>query len=81
VGQQTSLGLYLAMSINPNTAFNLSAFYNPSTQQVTEVDYALNVRCDCATFGFVYRTFPPNPTANNFMLMVQLNSFGPNTTF
>ena len=79
---QTTLGLSVSMSINPNTAFNISASYNLTTQQLTEVDYALNVRCDCVTVGLVYRTFPQSPASNNLMIAVELNAFpGRTVTF
>ncbi len=81
LAQQTTLGLNVSMTITPATAFSVSSQYNVTTQQLTEVDYAVNVRCDCVTVGFVYRTFPQSPSANNLMLTVQLNSLGSNVTF
>ncbi|HET9002138.1 MAG TPA: hypothetical protein VFP86_21055 [bacterium] len=78
---QTTLGLYLSMNITPTTLFNISGYYNTTTQQISEVDYALNIRCDCATFGIVYRTYPQSPGSNNFLFMVQFNALGPNSTF
>ena len=82
LSMQTSLGLTVSMSINPNTAFNVSAYYNTTTQQLTEVDYALNVRCDCVTVGLVYRTFPQNPAGNMVELSIELNAFpGRNVVF
>jgi lipopolysaccharide export system protein LptA len=82
LSQQTTLGLAASMSISSDVAFNVSAQYNLTTQQLTEIDYALNVRCDCVTIGLVYRTFPNNPSGNNLMISVQLNAFpGQTVTF
>ena len=81
LAQQTTLGLNVGMTITPTTALSVSSEYNVTTRQLTEVDYAVNVRCDCVTVGFVYRTFPQSPSANNLMLTVQLNSLGSNVTF
>ncbi len=61
------------MNITSNIALNVAGYYDMGTQQINEIDYALNVRCDCATFGLVYRMFLQNPALNNFMLMAQLN--------
>jgi len=82
LAQQTTLGLNVSLTITPTTALSVSSQYNLATQQMTEVDYALNVRCDCVTVGLVYRTFPLTPSANNLMVTVQLNAFpGSNVTF
>src|SRR5207302_1541543 len=82
LAQQTTLGLNVSMTITPTTALSVSSQYNLATQQMTEVDYALTVRCDCVTVGLVYRTFPLTPSANNLMVTVQLNAFpGSNVTF
>src|SRR6266513_1983625 len=82
LAQQTTLGLNVSLTITPATAFSVSSQYNLATQQLTEVDYALNVRCDCVSFGLVYRTFPQSPSANNVMFTVELNAFpGTNVTF
>jgi lipopolysaccharide assembly outer membrane protein LptD (OstA) len=75
LAKQTTLGLTASMSISPDVAFNVSALYNLTTQQLAEVDYALNVRCDCVTVGLVYQTFPYNPAANKLLVTVQLNAF------
>jgi hypothetical protein len=75
VSNQTTLGTTVALAITPNIAFDVSGYYNFTTQQVTEIDYALNVRCDCVTVGLVYRTFPPNPGANTINFAVSLNAF------
>jgi lipopolysaccharide assembly outer membrane protein LptD (OstA) len=82
LAMQTTLGLNTSLSIDPNTAFNISAQYNLTTQQLTEVDYALNVRCDCVTVGLVYQTFPQSPGSNRLMVTIQLNAFpGRTVTF
>ena len=79
---QTTLGLSTSFRINDNTAFNISAQYNLTTQQVTEIDYALNLRCDCVTVNLVYQTFPQNPAGNMLMVVVELNTLsGGNVTF
>jgi lipopolysaccharide assembly outer membrane protein LptD (OstA) len=75
LAQQTTLGLTASMSISPDVAFNIYAQYNLSTQQLVEVDYAVNVRCDCVSVGLVYQTFPNSPASNNLMLSIQLNAF------
>ena len=81
LAQQTTLGLNVSMTITPTTAFSVSSQYNLSSHLLTEVDYAVNVRCDCVTVGFVYRTFPQSPSANTLVLTVELNSLGNNVTF
>ena len=82
LGLQTILGLGVAMSITSNLAFNVSAAYNLTTQQLAEVDYAVNYRCDCITVGLVYHTFPQSPSVNYLSVMVGLNVFpGTNVTF
>jgi len=73
LAKQTYLGANLSLSIDPNTAFNVSATYNFTTQQLAEVDYSVNIRCDCVTLGVVYQTFPYSPAANNLILTVGLN--------
>ncbi len=75
LGMQTSTGLSISMSISPTTTFNVSGYYNLTTRQLTEVDYAVNVQCDCVTIGLVYRTFPYSPGSNGFFLMAGLNVF------
>ena len=75
LARQTSTGLNVAMSITPDIAFNVSAYYNLTTQQLTEIDYAVNVRCDCVTVGLVYRSFPQNPGGNALMVTFGLNVF------
>jgi hypothetical protein len=69
---QTTLAGLIALAISPTVQFNASASYNLTTQQVSEVDYALNVQCDCVAIGLVYRTFPQTPSLNQFALMVGL---------
>ena len=69
----TTLGLSVSMNITSNIALNVAGYYDAGTQQITEIDYALNIRCDCVTFGLVYRMFLQTPALNNFMLMVNLN--------
>lgn len=80
LARQTTLGATVAMNITTNVAFNLSAYYNFTTRQLTELDYAVNVRCDCATFGLLYRTFPQSPGSNSINFAVSLNAF-PGTGF
>lgn len=77
---ETTLGLTAAMSINRNTEFDISAYYSLLTGQLNEIDYALNLRCDCASIGLVYQTFPYSPSRNAFMVTVELN-VGPSVTF
>ncbi len=75
LAMQTVTGLTVSLSVSPTTTFNVSAAYNLTTQQLAEVDYSVNVQCDCVTIGLVYRTFPQSPSANNFLLMAGLNAF------
>jgi lipopolysaccharide assembly outer membrane protein LptD (OstA) len=82
LSMQTTVGLSMAFNISSNLAFNIYGQYNLTTQQLTEVDYGINVRCDCVTVGVVYRTFPQSPASNSFVLAVQINAFpGRNFTF
>ncbi len=74
LGHQTTLGLTASMSITPDIVFNVSAQYNATTQQLSEVDYAVNVRCDCVAVGFVYQTFPYSPAGNRLLITIQLNA-------
>ena len=75
VSMQTTVGLSLAFNVSSNVVFNVYGQYNLATQQLTEVDYGINVRCDCVTVGLVYRTFPQNPAANNLLVAVEINAF------
>ncbi len=73
--QQYVFNLSLAMRVTANTLFNVTAWYNLTTQQVTEVDFAISHRCDCVTIGLLYRTFPQSPSGNTLMVTVTLNTF------
>lgn len=74
LGRQTTLGLTASMSISPDIVFNVSAQYNVTTQQLNEIEYSLNVRCDCVAVGLVYQTFPYSPISNKLLITVQLNA-------
>jgi len=73
--QQTSLGLNVGLALTPQILLGASGSYNLSTQQWAEVDYALNVKCDCVSVGILYRTFPASPSQNTFYLTVGLTPF------
>ena len=75
LAMQTSMGATLSMSLSPTTTFSVSGYYNLTTRQLTEVDYAVNVQCDCAAIQVAYRTFPQGPQSNGFFFTVGLNAF------
>jgi hypothetical protein len=73
--QQPTLGLNASFAVTPQVLFSVSSQYNLSVQQWTEVDYAINARCDCVSIGLLYRTFPTNPAANQILFTVGLSAF------
>jgi lipopolysaccharide assembly outer membrane protein LptD (OstA) len=75
LSMQTTVGLSMAFNITSNVVFSVYGQYNLTTQQLTEIDYGINVRCDCVTVGLIYRTFPQSPASNNFILAVEINAF------
>jgi len=75
LAMQTSMGATLSMSLSPTTTFSVSGYYNLTTRQLTEVDYAVNVQCDCAAIQVAYRTFPQGPQSNGFFFTVGLSAF------
>jgi lipopolysaccharide assembly outer membrane protein LptD (OstA) len=82
LAQQYNLGLSMSLNISPTFVFNIYAQYNLTTQQLAEVDYGINIRCDCVAVGLIYRTFPQNPASNNFIVAIEINAFpGRNFSF
>lgn len=80
--QQTTAGLNLGFTISPSVQFNTSVSYNLTTQQLTEIDYAVGATCDCLALGVVYRTFPTNPSANQWFVTIGVSTLpGIATTF
>jgi hypothetical protein len=75
LAMQTSMGLTLSMNLSPTTQFSVSGYYNLTTKQLTEVDYAVNVQCDCVSIQVAYRTFPQGTQGNGFFFTVGLNAF------
>jgi hypothetical protein len=75
LAQQYVFNLSLAMRVTDDTLFNVSAWYNLTTRQLTEVDYAINQRCDCVAIGLLYRTYPQSPAANTFLVTMTINAF------
>ncbi len=71
--QQTTVGGAIALAISPTVQVNVSAAYNATTQQMTEVDYALNVECDCVAVGILVRTFPQTPSQNVYFFTIGLS--------
>jgi hypothetical protein len=72
---QTSMGATLSMNLSPTTQFSVSGYYNLTTKQLTEVDYAVSVQCDCVSIQVAYRTFPQGTQGNGFFFTVGLNAF------
>ncbi len=72
--QQTTAGLNLAFTISPSLQFGTNVSYNLTTQQLSEVDYAVSATCDCVALGVVYRTFPPNPVSNQWYITLGINT-------
>ena len=70
---QTIIGANFTMAVAKGVLLSVAPLYNVSTGQLNEVDYALNVKCDCITANFVYRTFPQNPSANQFVFTIGLS--------
>jgi hypothetical protein len=69
---QTTLGGSLSFNISPSLTFVVSPQYNVTVHQWAEIDYALNVRCDCVTVGLLYRTFPQTPSSNQLFITFNL---------
>lgn len=79
---QTTASLYLGFTISPTLQFSSSISYNVNTQQVTEIDYAVNATCDCVSLGVVYTTFPNAPLTNRWYITVGINTLpGISTTY
>ncbi|HEV2358006.1 MAG TPA: LptA/OstA family protein [bacterium] len=72
--QQTTVGLNLAFTVSPSILFSTNVLYNLTTQQYTEVDYAVNATCDCVSLGVVYRTFPQSPASNQWYVTLGINT-------
>ncbi len=73
--QQTTLGANIALAISPTVFFAVSGAYNTATQQVTEVDYTLNVQCDCLAVSLLVRTFPQTPSQNVYFFTLGLSPY------
>jgi hypothetical protein len=72
--QQTTAGLNLAFTIGPSLQFGTNLTYNLTTQQYTEIDYAVSATCDCVALGVVYRTFPTSPASNQWYITLGINT-------
>lgn len=80
--QQYTAGLNLAFTISPSLQFGTNVSYNLTTQQLTEVDYAVSATCDCVSLGVVYRTFPQSPVSNQWYITFGINTLpGIGTSF
>lgn len=73
--RQYVFNLSVAMRVTADTLVNITAWYNLTTQQLTEVDYAINQRCDCIAIGLLYRTFPQSASGNSLMVTLNINAF------
>jgi hypothetical protein len=73
--RQYVFNLGVAMRVTADTLVNVTAWYNLTTQQLIEVDYAINQRCDCVAIGLVYRTFPQSPSGNTLMVTLAIDAF------
>ncbi len=73
--QQTTLGVNVGLAVTPTIILSGAGSYNLTISQWTEVDYAINVTCDCLSVGLLYRTFPLTPTQNTFYLTIGLTPF------
>ncbi|HEV2283935.1 MAG TPA: LptA/OstA family protein [bacterium] len=71
---QTTAGLNLAFAVSPSLQFATNISYNLTTQQLSEVDYAVNATCDCVALGVVYQTFPNMPVNNRWYITLGINS-------
>jgi hypothetical protein len=72
VSLETSLGGGVTLNLSPSLVFSVSASYNLTTRQLTEIDYAVNARCDCIALGIVYRTLPQTPSQNQLFVTVSV---------
>jgi hypothetical protein len=80
--QQTTAGLILAFTVSPSLQFSTTVAYNVTTQQFTEIDYAVTATCDCVALGVVYRTFPTAPATNQWYITLGIATLpGIATTF
>ena len=82
LSQQTVGNLNLTFTISPSIQFSGAVGYSFLTQQVTEIDYAVNATCDCLSLGVVYRTFPNAPQNNVWYITLGINTLpGVSTTY
>lgn len=78
---QTLGSLSVALALSPTLYLSANESYNVTLNQVTEIDYALNVRCDCVSLGVLYRTFPNAPANNQWFVTLGINTLpGTSTT-
>jgi lipopolysaccharide export system protein LptA len=75
LSRQTSLGVNVGLAITPRLILTASGDYILSTGQWSEVDYAINVQCDCLSVGVLFRTFPASPSQNQFYLTLGITAF------
>ncbi len=73
--QQTTLGPNVALAVSPQILFSASGSYSLTLQQWTEVDYAVNARCDCVSVGVLFRTFPQTPSQNQLFVTIGVTPF------
>jgi hypothetical protein len=71
---QTAASLGLVFTLSPTLQFGTNVTYNLTTQQFTEIDYAVNAICDCTALGIVYETFPNAPASNRWLITVGITT-------
>jgi len=71
---QTSVGSAVSLVLSPSIQFSVSGSYNTTLRQWNEIDYSVNVRCDCLALGVLYQTFPQNQAQNTFYITLGITT-------
>jgi hypothetical protein len=74
IAQQTTYGLYLTFTISPSVQVGTNIQYNDTLRQLNEVDYVVNLTCDCLALGVLYQTFPNTPQSNRWYVTMGINT-------
>ncbi|MHB8731911.1 MAG: LptA/OstA family protein [bacterium] len=74
IAQQTTYGLYLTFTISPSVQVGTNIQYNYTLRQLNEIDYVVNLTCDCLSLGVLYQTFPNSPQTNQWYLTLGINT-------
>ena len=81
LAQQTTYGLYATFNVSPSIQVGTNIQYNYTLRQLNEIDYVVNLTCDCLALGVLYQTFPYSPQTNRWYVTLGINTLpGVSTT-